>query len=136
MEFCLLSRKIWWAVESVAFDQNWGILHARIDQRFPYFLPDLWFLNCPKKWIFCNFVLTSTRNLSVLKQYTYMDLKVFITVIQKMICLIGVWATFHEILAIKTSTKSNIRSSRLCYSGLFWTRFRFLQLNHTNAYYD
>ena len=29
----------------------------------------------------------------VLKQLTYMDLKVFITVFQKMICLIGNWAT-------------------------------------------
>ena len=35
-----------------------------------------------------------------------MDLKVFITVFQKIIYLIGVWATVHEILAIKISEKT------------------------------
>ena len=90
----------------VAFAQNWDILQARLDQRFPCFLPELWSLNCPKRSIFCNFVLTSARNLSVLKQFTYIDLKVFITVFQKVKCLIGVWATVHEILAIKISKKT------------------------------
>ena len=63
-------------------------------------------LKLSKKCIFCNFVLTSARNLSVLKQFTYMDLKVFITVFQKMTCLLGVWTTVHEILAIKISKKT------------------------------
>ena len=63
-------------------------------------------LKLSKKCIFCNFVLTSARNLSVLKQFTYMDLKVFITVFQKMIWFRGVWATVHEIFAIKISKKS------------------------------
>ena len=53
-------------------------------------LPELWSLNCPKKCIFCNFVLTSARNQSLLKQFTYMDLKVLIAVFQKMIWFIGV----------------------------------------------
>ena len=35
-----------------------------------------------------------------------MDLKVFITVFQKVICLIGNRATVHEILAIKISKKA------------------------------
>ena len=35
-----------------------------------------------------------------------MDLKVFITVFQKMICLIGNRATVHDILAIKISKKA------------------------------
>ena len=51
----------------------------------------------------------------------------------------GLSATVHEILAIKISKKSqnpNIRSNSLCYGGLFWTGFWFLQVNHTNAYYD
>ena len=88
-------------------------------------LPELWSLNYPKKCIFCSFVLTSARNLSVFKQFTYMDLKVFITVFQKILCLIRNWATVHEILAIKISKKDcqnpNIRSNSLCRSGLFWT---------------
>ena len=50
-------------------------------------------------------MLASARNLSVLKQFTYMDLKVFVTVVQKVTWLIGVWATVHEILAIKISKK-------------------------------
>ena len=36
-----------------------------------------------------------------LKQYTYMHVKVFITLLQKMVQFIGVWATIHELLAIK-----------------------------------
>ena len=58
-------------------------------------------LKLSKKCIFCNFVLTSERNLSLLKQFTYMDLKVLITVFQKMVWFKGVRATVHEILAIK-----------------------------------
>ena len=40
--------------------------------QFPYFLSDLWCLNCLKKCIFCNFVLTLARTLSLLKQFTFM----------------------------------------------------------------
>ena len=43
-------------------------------------------LKLSKKCIFCNLVLTSARNLSVLKQSTYMNQNVFITVSQKMTC--------------------------------------------------
>ena len=53
-------------------------------------------------------MLTSVRNLSLLKQFTYMRLKVFITLFQKMVWFIGVQATVHEILAIKiTQQKFN-----------------------------
>ena len=37
-------------------------------------------------------MLTSARNLSLLKQFTYVDRKVLITVFQKMIYFIGFWA--------------------------------------------
>ena len=90
----------------VAFAQNLGILQTRIDQRFPCFIPELWSLICSKKYIFCNFVLPSARNLSLLKEFTYMDMKVFITFFQKMICLIGVWATVYGIVAIKIAKKT------------------------------
>ena len=43
------------------------------------------------------------KSLSLLKQFTYMHLKVLITLFQKMLWFLGVWATFHEILAIKIS---------------------------------
>ena len=49
------------------------------------FLPELWSLNGPKKCIFCNFVLTSARNISPFKQLIYMLLKGLITLFQKMI---------------------------------------------------
>ena len=62
-------------------------------------------LKLSKKNIFCHFMLTSARNLSVLKQFWYIYLKVFITVFQKKICLIGVWVTVHEILPIKVAKK-------------------------------
>ena len=48
----------------------------------------------------CNFVLTSARNLTLLRQPTYMHLKVLITLFQKMIRFIKVWATVHEIFAV------------------------------------
>ena len=38
-----------------------------------------------------------------MKQFTYMDLKVLITLFQKMLWFLVVWATGHEILAIKIS---------------------------------
>ena len=43
----------------------------------------LWSLNCLKKCIFCNFVLTSGTNLYLLKQFTYMHLKGLVTHFQE-----------------------------------------------------
>ena len=40
-----------------------------------FHVPILSRLNCLKKYIFCNFVMSSVRNLSLLKQLTYMHLK-------------------------------------------------------------
>ena len=73
---------------------------------FPCFLSKLMVLKLSKKCIFCNFVQTSPRNLNLLKQFTYMHVKVLITLFQKMVWFIGVWATVHEILAIKISKKT------------------------------
>ena len=84
--------------------------------QFPCFLSDLWSLNCLKKCIFCNFVLTSARNLSLLKQFTYMHLKVLITLFQKMVWFIGVWAV-HEILVIKISKSMLIQQK---FNKVFW----------------
>ena len=86
----------WYIVRAKEVDKKWGI---------PCVLPELWSLNCPKKRTFCNFVLTSARNLSLLKHFTYMHLKALIPLFQKTISLIGVWATVHEILAINVSKK-------------------------------
>ena len=55
-------------------------------------------LKLSKKCIFCNFVLTSARNLSLLKRFTYMPLKVFITHFQKMIWFIGVNMKTREMI--------------------------------------
>ena len=52
--------------------------------QFPCFLPDLSSLDCLKKCIFCNFVLTSARNLSLSNQFTYMHLKDLGTLFRKM----------------------------------------------------
>ena len=69
--------------------------------KFLCLLPEFWFVNCPKKSIFYNFVLTSARTRSQLKQVPYMHVKVLITLFQKIVWFIEVWATAHEILAIK-----------------------------------
>ena len=75
----------------------------KVDEKIRSF--ELWSVICPRKCIFCNFVLISARNLSLLKVFTYMRLKVLITLFQKMIWFIGFSAIFHEILAIKISKK-------------------------------
>ena len=64
-----------------------------------------WAMVCKlsKKCIFYNFVLTSARNLSLLKQCTYVHLKVLLPLFQKIVWFIGVQANVHEILAIKIS---------------------------------
>ena len=72
---------------------------------FSCFVPKLWSLNCPKKLIFCNFVLTSAKDLNLLMQFICMYLKVLITLFRKMTWFIGVWATVFELLTIKLSEK-------------------------------
>ena len=113
---CLHSRKVWWAVQIANFCQ------IRIDQRgdsmktnFDHFK-----MRWLKKWghlssFHASFLsygpyivqksVFSARILTLLKQFTYMDLKLLITVFQKIIWFIGVCATVHEILAIKISQK-------------------------------
>ena len=61
----------------------------------------LWALNCFKKCIFCNIVLTSARNLSLLKQFTYMHLKGLATHFQKMALFIMLMTYFLEILVFE-----------------------------------
>ena len=46
-------------------------------------------------------MLTSAGNLSLLKQFTYMHLKDFVALSQKMMWFIWVWSTVYEILVIK-----------------------------------
>ena len=52
-----------------------------------------------------RFMLASARNLSLLKQFTYMHPKVLFQLFQKMVSFIGVQATVYETLAIKISEK-------------------------------
>ena len=49
---------------------------------------ELWSLSYLKKCIFCDVVLTSARNLSLLKQFTYMNRKGLVTHFQKMVLFI------------------------------------------------
>ena len=83
-------------VRAERVDKKWGHLSS-----FHVSFLELCSLNCPKKCIFYNFALTAVRNPSLLKKFTYMHLKVLITLFQKMIWFIGVRATVHEILATK-----------------------------------
>ena len=50
-------------------------------------------LKLSKKCIFCNFLLTSARNLSRLKQFTYIHLKGLVTHFQKLMLFIMLWLT-------------------------------------------
>ena len=109
---CLLSRKVWWGVQIGSFcpilryftDQSWlfsntkvNVTHSKtrksrwkngvicIASLFPFWVM---VIKLSKKFTFCNFALTSTRNRSLLNQFTDTH-----------------WATVHEILAIKISKK-------------------------------
>ena len=66
-------------------------------------LSELWSLNCPKKCIFCNFVLTSARHLSILNQFTYMHLKGLVIQFQKKVLFIMLLLTVSKILGFLLS---------------------------------
>ena len=55
---------------------------------FPYSLPVLSSLNCLKKYIFFNFVLISARHPSLLKQFTQMHLKGLVSHFQKTVLFV------------------------------------------------
>ena len=59
------------------------------------------FLSYLKKCIFYNLVLTSAKNLSLLKQFTNMHLKGLVTHFQKMVLFIMLWRTVSEILGFE-----------------------------------
>ena len=56
-----------------------------------------------KKVWFLQFWADLSQKTKSVKAITYVDLKVLITVFQKMIGFKGVWTTIHEILAIQIS---------------------------------
>ena len=87
--------------------QKWMLQTVRVEKVGHLWgrLSELWSLNCPKKCICCYFVLTWARNLSLWKQFTYMQLKVFTKLFQKMVWFIGAWGTVHEILATQIPKK-------------------------------
>ena len=63
-------------------------------------------LKLSKKCIVCYIMLTSERNLNLLKLLTYMQMEFLITFFQKMIWVIGVSATVNKISAIKNKKGS------------------------------
>ena len=67
----------------------------------PMFPSCFWSLNCVKKCIFCNFVLTLARNPSLLKQFTYMHLNSCVTHFQEMVLFVMLWLTVVDILGFK-----------------------------------
>ena len=58
-------------------------------------------LKLSKKCIFCNFVLTSARNLGLLEQFTYMYLEGLVTHFEKMVLFIMLWLTSLELLVFE-----------------------------------
>ena len=58
-------------------------------------------LKLSKKYISCNFVLTSARSISLLKQFTYMLVEVLITHFQKLMLFLMLWLTVSQILVFK-----------------------------------
>ena len=118
---CLHCTKVRWAFW-IYFCQKWGILQIKMDERwehikinlkyfqiqkwisrtftlekFSCFLPELCFLNCLKKY-FLWFVLTSVRNVSLLKKFIWKPLEGLFTHYQKMVLFIMLLLTVLEIL--------------------------------------
>ena len=67
-----------------------------------YMFPS-WVMVCKssKKSAFLQFCADLSKKSKSVKAIPYMYLKVLIMLFQKMVLFIGVWATDHEILAIK-----------------------------------
>ena len=63
-------------------------------------------LKLPKKVHFSKFVLTSERNLNLLKQFISIHLKDLVMLFQKILLVIGVRSIVHEILKNRISKKS------------------------------
>ena len=70
----------------------------KVDEKIGSFV-----LKVPKNILSCNFVLTSAQNLCLSKQFTYVHLKVLITLFQNIVYRVLV--TVHEILRNKISKK-------------------------------
>ena len=90
--------------------QKWVLQRVRsekVDEKmgpflsFPCTLPELRSLNCLNKYIFCKFMLTSAKNLGLLKHFTYMHLEGLVTHFQKMILFIMLWLTVLGILVFE-----------------------------------
>ena len=84
-----------------------------------YMIPS-WFmvLKLSIKCIFCNFVLTSARNLSQLKQFTYMHLKSLVTNFQKLI-FIMLWLTVSVVFVFEVE---EFLRNFCWFSIFFWLR--------------
>ena len=63
------------------------------------------FLSYVQKSEFLATLCWTQQDNCLLKQFTYMHLKAVITLFQEIVWFIGVWATIHEILAIKITKK-------------------------------
>ena len=81
---------------------------------FPCFLLELWSLHCP--YIFCIFVLTSARNLNLLKQFTCRNLKGLVAHFYKMVLFIMVQLTVIEILEFEVKEVCQFSAE----SSFFW----------------
>ena len=62
---------------------------------------ELWSLNCQKLCPFRNFLLMSAKTLRLLYQFTYMHLKVLISLFQKMVLVIMLWHRVQKILTFE-----------------------------------
>ena len=85
--------------------KNWGILQTR---------------KSLKSAFFGNFVLTSARNLSLLKQFTYIHLKGLVTYFQKMVLFIMLWLTVSEISEFSEIFLSRRILLNFCWVSIFF----------------
>ena len=101
---CLPSGKVWigsfWPKTKVFYRPEWtkrGTTWKWILSIFNF--RNEYYKHLDRKMgIFCKFVLTSARNLSLLKQFTYMHLKGLVTHFQKMVLFVILWLMFWRLV--------------------------------------
>ena len=106
-------------------EKNWAI---SLVSMFPFWVK---VLKLSKKVRFCKFVLTSVKNLCLLKHFTYMHLEGLATHFQKMVLFIMLWLTILKILVFEIEVrKITAHFFDILITYISWT-VAWIHINHT-----
>ena len=91
-----------------------------------------WVMVCKlsKKVHFLQFCADLSKKFKSVETFTYMHLKVLITLFQKMLWFLGVWASVHKILAIKIS-KTMLTQQKFLKNYSTWNTHTIETVSHS-----